>query len=144
MLQAQVRLEIYTQFAATGCAPAPAELAALLGRGVEEMEQTLVQLADAHVIALAPGSRSVWMAHPFSAAPTPYRVRAGGVSYWANCAWDALAIAVVVERDTECTARCPECNERVDLSVRGGRAAGEGIIHFVVPARRFWKNVAFT
>lgn len=101
-------------------------------------------MADARMIALAPGTRSIWMAHPFSAAPTPYRVHSGGVSHWANCAWDALGIAVVLDRDTECMARCPDCNATIDLSVRGGSPVGDGVVHFVTPPRRFWENVAFT
>ncbi len=96
------------------------------------------------MIVLAPGTRSIWMAHPFSAVPTPYRVHSGGVSYWANCAWDALGIAAILERDTHCECRCPDCNQRMDLSVSRGAGVGSGVVHFGVPARRFWDNVAYT
>jgi hypothetical protein len=32
------------------------------------------------------------MLNPFSAVETPHRVEAGGRSWFANCAWDALGI----------------------------------------------------
>ena len=97
--------------------------------------------ADAHVIVLTPGTRSIWMAHPFSAVPTPYSVQCGGTSYWANCAWDALGIAAILGRDAECVCRCPDCNQRMDLSVKRGGVNRDGIVHLVVPPRRFWENV---
>ncbi len=85
------------------------------------------------------------MAHPFSAVETPYAVEAGGVSYWANCAWDALGIAAVIEKDTRAVARCPDCGEEVDLSVRGGRVAdASAVIHFAVRPLHFWDNIGYT
>jgi Alkylmercury lyase len=86
------------------------------------------------------------MTHPFSAVPTPYRVQcgSGSTSYWANCAWDAFGIAAILGRDTECICRCPDCHQRMDLSVKRGSVDRDGIVHFVVPPRRFWDNVAYT
>jgi len=139
-----VRVHIYRHFVDTGRAPAATDIAQMLGRDVTEIEQAFVALADAHVIVLAPGTHSIWMAHPFSAVPTPYAVHSGGVSYWANCAWDAFGIAAMLQRDTECQCRCPDCNQQIDLSVKQGSTSRAGIVHFVVPPRRFWDNVAYT
>ena len=138
------RILIYRHFLDTGRALSADELAEHLGGDRTGAESLLLSLAEAHTIVLAPGARSIWMAHPFSATPTLYRVRSGGVSYWANCAWDALGIAAILGRDTECLAHCPDCLEPVDLSVRNGAPAGSGLVHFAVPPRRFWENVAFT
>jgi hypothetical protein len=30
------------------------------------------------------------------------------------------------------------------ISVHEGRVHGDGVIHFAVPPRRFWENVAYT
>ncbi len=143
-LQDQVRVQIYRHFIATGNAPAASEAAAALHRDESEIDASYAELAASRVITFAPGSHAIWMAHPFSAIPTPYRVQSGATSYWANCAWDALGIAAVLGSDTECLCRCPECNQIIDLSVKHGAVAGDGVIHFVVPPRRFWENVAFT
>jgi hypothetical protein len=129
-LQDAVRLCIYRHFIQTGHAPGAEDIARALKCDVAEIENTFVSLADAHVIVLAPGTRSIWMAHPFSAVPTLYPVHSGGVSYWANCAWDALGIAAMLQRDTECVCRCPDCNWRIDLSVKRGSVSGDAIINF--------------
>jgi hypothetical protein len=30
------------------------------------------------------------------------------------------------------------------MAVRGGRVHGDGVVHYAVPPKRFWENVAFT
>lgn len=127
-----VRARIYAHFVATGRAPDHIDAAAI------------GELAAQKLIALAPNSDTIWMAHPFSAFPTAFRVASGGVEYYANCAWDAFGIAAVLERDTECHARCAHSGEMLDLSVEQGRARGAGVVHIAVPPRRFWENVGYT
>jgi hypothetical protein len=138
------RVQIYKRFIETGRAPTTADIAGSLNRDASDVEQAIADLAEAHTIVLAPGSRSIWMAHPFSAVPTPYTVVSGGTSYWANCAWDAYGIAAMIDRDTRCVARCPDCGQQMDLSVKRRAVGTTGMVHFVVPPRRFWDNVAFT
>ena len=97
------------------------------------------------MIVLAPGLKNIEMAHPFSALPTAYRVESGGVAYWANCAWDALGIAAILGRDTQSLARCGDCAEPVDLSVRDGAPVSpDGVVHMLVPAARFWQDIRYT
>jgi hypothetical protein len=140
-----LRLAIYRQWFATGRAPLARELAEELACGVAEVEAGLRELAAAHVIVTAAGSCEIAMAHPFSGVPTAYSVSSGGVGYWANCAWDALGIAAILGRDTEARARCADCAEEVDLSVRGGVPVDpSGVVHLLVPAKKFWDDIAFT
>jgi hypothetical protein len=143
-VQDRVRVQIYRTWLGTGRAPSAAEIATDLGRDAAEIEQAYVDLAEARILTFAPATKSIWMAHPFSATPTAYRVFCEGISYWANCAWDALGIAAMLGKDTHCVCRCPECEQQIDLSVTNGEVGRDGVIHFVVPARRFWENVAFT
>ena len=144
LLQDEVRVQIYRYFLTTGRAPSAMEIAALLNRHAAEIEWAYARLAEARVITFVPGTQSIWMAHPFSAEPTPYRVRSGRKTYWANCAWDVLGIAAMLGRDAECTCRCPDCDQSLEISVKHGRVREGGVIHFVVPPRRFWDNIAFT
>ena len=51
------------------------------------------------------------MANPFSAVPTAYRVRAGGRSWYANCAWDAFGICAALDSNGVIDTRCPDCGE---------------------------------
>ncbi len=139
-----VHLHIYDCFLETGRAPAAAGIAAALGAEEADVNGALGELAAAHAIVLAPGARSIRMAHPFSAEATSFPVISGRISYWANCAWDVLGIAAVLERDTQAFAECPDCGEPIDLSVRRGNVEGDAIIHFLVPPGRFWDDVGYS
>jgi hypothetical protein len=129
----ETRAAIYAHFIATGRAPSTAGI-----------ESEVRQLAAARLLALAPNTDSIWMTHPFSAVPTAFPVDSDDVSYWANCAWDAFGIAVILGRDTRAVSRCAWSGERLDLSVTRGSAAGKGAVHFAVPPRQFWDNVGYT
>ena len=87
------------------------------------------------------------MANPFSAVPTPFLVEIGDLSWWGNCIWDALGIAAMVKGDARIVTGCADCSDEMELRVEGGRLrteGEEGIIHFSVPARRWWENIKFT
>jgi len=144
-LDRRVRFRIYQHFAERAEAPSSEAIASELGLPAATIEGALVRLAEAHTIVLAPGSTSIWMAHPFSAVPTPYPVQAGERRYWANCAWDALAIPVLLGVDTETPTHCADCHEPMTLRVRSGQVQPlDAVVHFAVPPRRFWENVGFT
>jgi hypothetical protein len=67
-----VRHYIYTTFAETTLPPATSQVAEHFGVSIASIESAFERLANAHHIALAPGSYSIWMAHPFSGVPTNY------------------------------------------------------------------------
>jgi hypothetical protein len=104
----------------------------------------LKRLAEMHALVLAPATANIWMAHPFSAVPTAYPVVVAGRTYWANCAWDAAGVLALVGGDGECRTRCADCGEAVTMTVRSGDMDSRGFVHYVVPPRRFWENVAYT
>ena|SRR5438874_1072741 len=140
-----VRVEIYARWIKSGVAPDASDVAQALNRDVAATEASFQRLAAAKVLTLAPVTGRLWMAYPFSAVPTPYRVRTTGRAYWANCAWDAFGIAAMIGQDATTVAPCADCGEPIDLSIRSGAVAAEtGFVHFVVPPRKFWDNVAFT
>jgi hypothetical protein len=85
------------------------------------------------------------MAMPFSGVPTRFRVSVGGPRWWANCAWDALGIAVVLGKDALIQAACGDCDEPITLAVESGHLkGGSELIHFAVPAARWWDDIVFT
>ena len=83
------------------------------------------------------------MLNPFSAVETPHRVEAGGRSWFANCAWDALGISAALHADGDVRSECPDCAEPLELEIRDGRVArgADLLVHFVVPARRWWEDL---
>ena len=143
-LERAVRLFIYRHFLETTQAPVLAAIAAAVGAAEDAVSAALRRLAELRALVLAPASTAIWMAHPFSAIPTAYPVIVGGRTYWANCAWDAAGVLSLAGGDGESTTRCADCGETVTLAVRDGRPIGDGIVHYAVPPRRFWENVAFT
>ena len=144
-VDAVVRSQIYRVFVDAGRAPSVEDLAATVDASVEEVAAALHRLQHEHAIVLAPGTSTIWMAHPFSAVPTPYGVEVGGRRYWANCAWDYLALPALLSATGVQHARCAQSGAVVDAAFEAGAfVAGEGIVHFAVPPGRFWENVAFT
>ena len=144
-LDREVRLHVFGQAAETARVPTPAEIAAALGRPQPEIEESLRRLGAGRVVILAPGTANVWAANPFCAVPTNFRVAARDRTYWGICIWDALGIAAALGADATITARCGDCDEELVLEVLGDALArAEGVVHFGVPAARWWDNIGYT
>jgi len=140
-----VRLAVYQCILETGRVPLVAQVADRLAIAVEDVRTEFSRLQDVHALALAPASEEILMAHPFSAVPTAYVVRSGGRAFWANCAWDALAIPAILGADASVDARCADCGHPIPFTFSAGTlTAPPAVIHVVVPPRRFWDNVGFT
>jgi len=142
-LERAIRLFIYRHFVETARTPDLTAIAHETAADEKAVAEALRTLADGHAIVLAPSSLSIWMAHPFSAVPTPYPVDAGGRTYWANCAWDAAGMLSLIG-DGETQTLCADCGQPAGFGVQDGAINGDGVVHFVVPPRRFWENVAYT
>ena len=140
-----VRLAVYQCILETGRVPLVAQVADRLSIAVQDVRTEFRRLQNLHAFALAPASDEILMAHPFSAVPTAYVVRSGGRAFWANCAWDALAIPAMLGSDASVDARCADCGDPIPFTFRSGTLEAQAaLIHFAVPPRRFWDNVVFT
>jgi hypothetical protein len=101
--------------------------------------------ADDDALVLLPDSPLVWMAEPFSAVPTAFRVESGERRWWGNCIWDALAILALLGIDGFVATACPDCGADLRVEVSGGGLAGDaGVVHVAVPARDWWHSIGFT
>jgi ribonuclease HI len=143
-LERDVRAFVYRHFVDTGRAPDIPGIARATRAADADIASALRRLADLRAIVLAPATTNIWMAHPFSAVPTAYPVVVDGRTYWANCAWDTAGVLSILGRDGECRTRCADCGAELSIAVREGRIAGDGVVHYAVPPRRFWENVAYT
>jgi hypothetical protein len=140
-LDLQVRALVYDRFMSTGRAPLVAEMAGALGVTNVEVGESLAKLAAVRHLVLQPGGE-VLMANPFSAVPTAYVVQTPLRTYWGNCIWDALGIPNMLGADATISTACPDCGEALQLSAEGGRLApAEGVVHFAVPARKWWDDI---
>lgn len=79
-----IRHFIYTTFAGTTRPPTTADTASHFNISIAAAEGAYARLAQAHHIALAPGSHLIWMAHPFSGLPTNFIAELENKRYWGN------------------------------------------------------------
>ena len=140
-----LRYVIYSHLAAHGTAPSRDVLVATAGDRTDDL---LRELDDRHAILLDEAGE-IRMALPFSAIPTDHRVVAGAGSWWANCAWDALAIPALLGVDARIEAEWMGTDDKVDLEVAGGElkaTSGDNSrwVHFAIPARRWWDDIVET
>ncbi len=144
-LDRAVRLQVFGQAAETARVPQAAAVAAALGQPVAEIESSLLRLAAGRVLILAPNSTTIWAPNPFCAVPSDVRVEALGRTYWAICIWDGLGIPAALHADATLRAGCGDCGDELVLEVRDGALVREeGIVHFGVPALRWWENIGYT
>lgn len=127
-----------------GHAPSIAELAAGFECTKEMAEFGLLSLADDHGIVLHPGSTRIWVAHPFSLAPTGFVVRRGERSWWGNCAWCSLGIAALLGGAVTITTTLGGEDRQVTIHVSDdGVAETDLLVHFPVPMTKVWDNVIY-
>lgn len=142
----EVRLDVLHEASRSGRVPDAAEVARRLGRSAGDVVEAFRQLAESHVYVLEPDdSTRLRMANPFSAVPTPFNVEVGGRQYFGNCVWDALGVVSLLGGEGRVQTVCPDCQETMALHVSGRRLAPlEAVVHFGVPARRWWDDIIHT
>jgi len=144
-LEVRTKLAIYEHFAATGLRPALRDIASRLEVEVARARESFARLRAQRVLVLEPDGESILMAPPFSGVPTQHRVTSSGVSYYANCAWDALAIPAALRRAAVVVSRCEQSLEPLELHVgTDGPETSIWLFHCVVPAAKWWDDIVFT
>ena len=83
-LDKEVRHYIYKTFEETTKPPTTEAVSKFFNITISQTQEAYQRLANAHHIALAPGSYSIWMAHPFSSLPTNFTAEIGINKYFAN------------------------------------------------------------
>jgi Alkylmercury lyase len=140
-----MRAFVYRYFAETTHPPHVDESAAHFALSHEEAVSAYQQLHRRHVLYLQPGTQEILMANPFSGAETPFKVRANGKTYFANCAWDSLGIPAALQADAEIEAACAQSGEPIHLRVTGAQVHGAGaLVHFLVPFREWYNDLVST
>ena len=144
-LDAALRRRIYDTVATRGYPPAIADLAERTGASGAAVRAALERLAAGRILVLQPGSGEILMAPPFSAVPTPFLVESARHACYANCAWDALGVPVMLATPARVVTACGCCGDAIVLDVEPDRPLPESaVIHFAVPAARWWDDLVFT
>jgi hypothetical protein len=144
----QVKLAVYGHFAQTGRRPSPDVIADRVGITAPEVLDAYRRLRAQRVLVLE-SDGPIRMASPFSGVATQHVVVAGGVSYFANCAWDALGIPAALRQPATVHSRCEQSMEPLHLTVgplgpEGGEASAGWLFHCAVPAGHWWDDIVFT
>ena len=142
-VERKVRAHVINALCETGAAPGVDRISAAIEVSQADVTASLLALADHHRLVLQPRSDAIWMVHPFSAIETDFVVNAKGRTWYANCVWDGLSILGLVG-DGRLDTHSPQTGEAIRLDVEDGRVAGEAVVHFLVPAKRFWDDIGFT
>ncbi len=144
-LDLEVKLAIYRHFAETARRPSPEEIAERVAAPVSEVLDAYQRLRAQRVLVLEADGTSIRMAPPFSGVATQHQVEAGGLSYFANCAWDALGIPAALHQEATVHSRCEQTGEPFRLEVGlAGPEPSDWLFHCAVPAARWWDDIIFT
>ncbi|MGQ0816110.1 MAG: organomercurial lyase [Gemmatimonadota bacterium] len=140
-----VRMFVFERAALAGTIPQVVDVARALVRAPEEIAATLQRLAATKVLILAPNGGEIWAANPFCSVPSGFRVETNGNHYWGICVWDALGIVAALNvSEASVRAPCGDCGELLQFEFQAGELVhADGLIHFAVPARDWWKNIGF-
>lgn len=141
----QVKLAIYNHFAETGRRPSLDEIAARVKSDVEQVREAFQKLRGQRLLVLEEDGSSIRMAPPFSGVPTGHIVEAGGIQYFANCAWDSLGVIAALHKPGRVHSRCAQSGETFNLKVGlDGPEHSDWLFHCLVPAAKWWDDIVFT
>ena len=145
---ARVRLFIFERFLKDAQAPVVEELMIEFSLPRETVTAILDELVAVRHIALVPGSARILMAFPFSAVATPFRVMARGRTYFANCAWDAVAFHAMLGDEVRIESFCHHCATPIRIELKDGRATRvepkETLVYLALRPTQWWENIVTT
>jgi hypothetical protein len=122
--QPLMRLILRTFLQRGGPIPVEDIIAASSGAAPDTLHDAFVALDDEDLIRVRAGQIDI--AYPFSAAPTPFRVRlSGGRERHACCATDALGLAPMVGEPVEITSSCHHCGDPLKFAATPQRVGWE-------------------
>jgi len=140
-----IRVFVYETLLDGGRMPTAADMAEHFGVTRDDVVDTLRTARIGKTLLPDPHTGEIWMAGPFSARPTTYEVRRGARRWWANCAWDMLGVANLVGHPVDISARCTDCGNSLDFQFAAATGTvPDWVVHFLVPARRWYDDIGFT
>ncbi|HET7553913.1 MAG TPA: alkylmercury lyase family protein [Gemmatimonadaceae bacterium] len=137
--------DIIEHFIEHGYAPSIATLSALLDQPRQSVTTALHALQAEHGVVLHPDSSEIWVAHPFSSAPTNFWVRNARRGWWGNCAWCSMGIVALLGTDASVATTLGGEATHVTVDVVDGVVSpADLLVHFPIPMQHAWDNVVYT
>lgn len=136
---------VYDRVLADGVVPSLADIAEFFGISRESAAERVRQAGLGKTLMPDPTTGELWMVGPFSAKPTSYRLEAAGKTWFANCAWDAFGVHALVGGEGRLTTVCEDCQSIIELTLpTPAGPLGDYVVHFLVPARDWYRDIGFT
>ena len=113
---------------------------------LSEIEGTFTRLHQKRLIVPEPDDPSrIRMAPPFSGIHTPFPVKVQDKLYYANCVWDALGIPAALHQNAVIETSDAHTGEPISLEIVNAEPIPQPcVIHFAVPAARWWEDLIYT
>jgi hypothetical protein len=148
VLQKRVRLFIFEHFLEHAAPPVAEQVMNEFSLSRSAATNLLRELEAARHIALVKGTARILMAFPFSAIATPFRVTARGRSYFANCAWDAIAFHAMLGTDVRVESFCHHCAQPIRVDMRNGHTTlvdpPESLVYLALRPTEWWSDIITT
>jgi hypothetical protein len=135
---------IVRNFIDDGYAPTHPQLCERFGVAAAAMTKALRDLEAYHGVVLHPHLPEVWIAHPFSSAPTLFCVQQLERRWWGNCAWCALGVAALVGGNAVIHTMLRAEGAPALIHIDDHRVRENLVVHFPIPMTHAWDNVVYT
>jgi len=140
-----LRRFVYDEILSRGQPPTAKRIGDHFGIGPSDAKRRLAALKIGKTVLAHPETGEIWMAGPFAASATPYRVVGAHQMWWANCAWDMLGVAVIANEPVRIDASCTDCKCPVTLVASPERGVeSRWVVHFLLPARQWYDDIGYT
>lgn len=147
-LQQRVRLFIFEHFLEHPSPPVVEQVMNEFELSRPAAIEVFEDLEAARHIALVKGTARILMAFPFSAVATPFQVTTRGRSYFANCAWDAIAFHAMLGDEVRVDSFCHHCAQPMQIELKDGHATHvdppESLVYLALRPTEWWSDIITT
>ena len=147
-VDARVRQFVFEHFLEHAAAPVVEQVMTTFSLSREGATDVYRRLEAARHIALVKGTARILMAFPFSAIATPFKATVGTRTYFANCAWDAIAFHTMLGQDVHVESFCHHCAAPIALEMRDGGAVNvtpsDTLVYLALPPTQWWEDITTT
>ena len=145
----EIRKFIFDTFVETSHAPVVEELINKFNLSRKEIENILHTLEKKQMLVVQPSSNKILMLHPFSNIPTTWVVKSDNKKiYYANCAWDSIAMHFSLHKNIDIESYCLYCNKNIHLRLENQlikeKIPNSSLIAISKPASKWWDNIVDT
>lgn len=143
----EVRIAIARSIRTRGKIPTIASVAAELAMDIAAVDASFARMIEGRVFRPHKDSHEIYAYSPFCVGPTDFYVTTSGRVWFGIDAWDALGIPAAIGETGLIETHCADCGEElvVEVDADGGTEVQTwNVMQLAVPARDFWKDIAFT